>query len=258
MTDPTSGPTGQGPDSANPFSRDGASSGEQQGTTADAGAGGESGQTSGATALPPTGADPSAGSDPYGYPPSGPPSGTGSFGSYGDPPNSNHPYGDPQPYGQPSANPPYEQPPVYGQPNAAQPYGQPSANQPYEQPPVYGQQPDAYGSTGYDQTGYGVNPYQGGYGYPAYGTGAVDHPQSTAALITGIIGLVLSLACGFGGLVGIAGIVLGGKAKREIDADPARYTGRGKASAGLIMGIVGLVILVLWVVGFVVLRAAAS
>jgi hypothetical protein len=92
----------------------------------------------------------------------------------------------------------------------------------------------------------------GGYGYGGYGGGPVDHPQATPALVTGIIGLALSLACGVGGLTGIAGVVLGGRAKREIDADPARWTGRSKAQAGVVTGAIGLAILVLWVVFFVV------
>lgn len=284
MTDHTSGPAGQGAD-PNPFSREGAAPAETPGTpdqpsaqhgseqhgaeqhkaeqygteqygagqygTEQYGAGQGQGPSAesvqghqGSTALPPAGADPSGSSDPYGYPPADQP-------PYGQPysqPSAN-PYG--QPYSQP-ANPPYDQPPAtpYGQPSAAPygqpdptPYGQPSANPPYEQPP-------AYGAPGYDQSGYGVNPYQGGYGYPAYGAAAPEHPSATPALITGIIGLVLSFFCGVGAIVGIAGIALGRRATSEIDADPARYTGRSKANAGFIMGIVGLGILVLWVIGY--------
>jgi hypothetical protein len=88
------------------------------------------------------------------------------------------------------------------------------------------------------------------YGY-GYGYGPTDHPQANPALITGIIGLALSFLCGVGGVVGIAGIVLGSRAKRQIDDDPARWTGRGKANAGVVMGVIGLVILAVWLVVFV-------
>lgn len=281
MTDHTSGPTGQGADSPNPFSREGAEPGEQRATEAGPGSAestegpGQIGQASGATALPPTGASPTAGADPSGYPPSNQPAQPPSAASYGDPqpygqPSANQPYGQPSarsPYGQPSANPPYEQPPApygqpadpygqqanpYGQPSASQPYGQPSANPPYEQPPAYDQQAAAYGTPGYDQTGYGVTPYQGGYGYPAYGAGAVQHPQAVTALVTGIIGAVLC------GPVGIAGIVTGRKVRNEIDADPRRYTGRGMGTAGLILGIVGIVFTVVWILVLVGSLAAGS
>ena len=103
-----------------------------------------------------------------------------------------------------------------------------------------------------------MSPYPGGYGgsYPGYGQPPADHPQSTAALVTGIIGLVTGLLCAVGGVVGIAGIVLGLKARREIDGDPARWGGRGKATAGLAMGVAGLVALLGWVLLFVLIGAA--
>ncbi len=93
--------------------------------------------------------------------------------------------------------------------------------------------------------------------YPSPGIGPVpwsltgqDHPQANAALVTGIVGLVLGLAFGIGGLVGIVGVVLGRRVQRAIDGDPARWTGRGKAHAGVVTGVMGLVALVLWVALF--------
>jgi hypothetical protein len=73
-----------------------------------------------------------------------------------------------------------------------------------------------------------------------------------AALITGLLGVV---TCPF---VGIAGLVLGSKARREIDSDPQRYTGRGMATAGFVLGIVGTVLTALLVVASVVLGLAAQ
>ena len=44
-----------------------------------------------------------------------------------------------------------------------------------------------------------------------------------------------------------------GKAVKEIDANPAAYSGRGEANAGKIMGIVGTCLLVLVLLGVVAL-----
>ncbi len=44
---------------------------------------------------------------------------------------------------------------------------------------------------------------------------------------------------------------LGAKAKRDIDGEPGRYTNRGMAQAGFVMGIIGTVLTVLAIVGVV-------
>ena len=166
----------------------------------------------------------------------------------------------PEPGGPPPAGPSPYTPPPYAPPPS---YPTPG----YEQPPVYGQQvpghDQGYGApeqASYGAPGYAVSPYPGGYGgmVPGYGVPPVEHPQANPALITGIIGLVTGAFCGVGGLVGIAGIVLGVKARGEIDSDPSRYTGRGKATAGLVLGVVGLVALVIWVLVFVALVAVTG
>ena len=89
--------------------------------------------------------------------------------------------------------------------------------------------------------------------YPPYAAaaGPPGHPRATAALVLGLVGLVLSLFGGVGGLVGIVGVVLGSRAKHDIDGDPARWSGRGRASAGVVTGVLGLVVLALWVLLFV-------
>jgi hypothetical protein len=63
------------------------------------------------------------------------------------------------------------------------------------------------------------------------------HPQATTALVLGILGVAL---CGI--LAPIAWAI-GGKAVKEIDANPAAYSGHGEANAGRILGIVGTCIL---------------
>lgn len=137
-------------------------------------------------------------------------------------------------YGQPSA-------PAYD-PQPAPPYGgyaDPTPPAPPANP--YGSNP--YAANPYDTNPYEVNPYQPSYGgYGAYGIVPTIHPQSVPALVTGILGLAI---CPF---VGIAGLVLGNKARKAIDAEPGRYTGRGQATAGFVLGIISIVYAVLWVV----------
>ena len=80
--------------------------------------------------------------------------------------------------------------------------------------PVYGAPPPAYGSNPYE-----VTPYQPAYGSSTpYAVVPVSHPQSTTAMVFGILGIVLGLSCGIGGLLGIGGIVQGRQARDEIDA----------------------------------------
>ena len=112
-----------------------------------------------------------------------------------------------------------------------------------DQPPSYGQQPPPYGN---QPPSYGQQPSYGGYGQPypsspgGYGgQGAQDHPRATLSLILGIVGLVCcSIAAPFAW-------VIGSRAVREIDESGGRYTGRGQAQAGKILGIIGTALMVL-------------
>ena len=218
-------PADDGEDGPSPFSREGAAA-------------------AGSTDQP---------ADPAGQRPDSPqpaPPGGGEYPLYGQP-SSADPAGLTQPSSaaQPSTPPPYQPAPPYQAPWAEAPpasYG--SAPDPSGQPSGYGYGPLAQpdGPATHSQPGFHGSGYGTAYGYgPGYGP--TDHPKATPALVTGIIGLVTSVFWGVGGLVGIAGIVLGSRAKREIDSDPARWTGRSKAHAGLVTGIIGLVVLVLWV-----------
>ena len=237
-------PPGDGrPVGPNPFSREGSAGGAHEPDPA---------------AGPPSTSGPAEAPDPYGYRP-GP--GPADAAPVDQPPA--HPISGPtsgppwaggadQPYGQntyPGAQP---------SPDPSQPYAQPGAPA-YPQPPAYGVEGQPPAGT-YGASGYAAAPYAGGYGgsYPDYGAPAIPHPQATAALVTGIIAAVFAGLCGVGGLVGIASIVLGAKARREIDGDPARYTGRGQATAGLVLGITSVVLMVVWVLVIVGLRSAAS
>lgn len=130
-------------------------------------------------------------------------------------------------------------------------------------PPTYGQDPtggNPFGQGPDGQNPYGVNPYQSSYGATSpygplsYGAVVEPHPRATLALILGIVG-VAAIAP-----VGIAGLVLGAKARRDIDAEPLRYSGRGMATGGFVLGIVSTVftLLEIFLVLFVVVAVARS
>ena len=152
-----------------------------------------------------------------------------------------------------------------------QPYG-PSYGQPQYQPPAYGQPPYAqapYGQAPYGQAPYGQpqhgQPYaQTPYGYPPYAgftPPRPDHPQSTLSLILGIVGLVFGFGCGLGFLVSPFAWALGRNAVREVRASHGHLGGEGTARAGMILGIIGTVLLVLAIlalIGFAVLVAVSD
>lgn len=123
--------------------------------------------------------------------------------------------------------------------------------------PGYGEQPrDPAGQPSYGP-GYWQPSYGPGYGQPGYGQ-PPSHGKALAAMITGIVSLVL--ACGYG--VGLLGspiaLWLGAKALKEIDASHGQLGGRGMAQAGFILGIIGTVLLVLMVVALAALIVFAT
>src|SRR5918994_1318410 len=134
-------------------------------------------------------------------------------------------------------------PPPYGEGPSGTSYGSPAPA--YADPaPPYGAPPPAYGSNLYE-----VAAYQPAYGTSTpYGAAPPTHPQSTTAMIFGILGIVFGLSCGIGGLLGIPGIVQGRRARNEIDSQPGRYSGRSQAVAGIVTGTIGVVIAALAVV----------
>lgn len=140
-----------------------------------------------------------------------------------------------QPYGQAAQQPPvppaYPTPPYGEQPQQGQqgqPYPQPGYQQPYPQPGY--QQP-------YPQAGY-QQPYQPFPSIP-------NHPSANTALVLGIVALGGGFICGLPILAGPFAWYLGSKVRREIDAEPQRYAGRSEAQAGMILGIIATVLLLL-------------
>ncbi|HET7356258.1 MAG TPA: DUF4190 domain-containing protein [Nocardioidaceae bacterium] len=82
-------------------------------------------------------------------------------------------------------------------------------------------------------------PGAGGYGYVAQQT----NKKAVWALVLGILSIV---PCSI--FAGIPAIILGSMARSEIDASGGLQSGRGMAVSGLVLGIVGVVLCILWVV----------
>jgi hypothetical protein len=101
--------------------------------------------------------------------------------------------------------------------------------------------------------GYGY-----GYGQPYGPPVAATNGKATASLVTGIASLVLSWCCGLG-LVGLVAIVLGAKARKEIQASGGTQQGDGLALGGIVTGaiaaVLGLLFLVL--IAFAVVTGAS-
>ena len=114
------------------------------------------------------------------------------------------------------------------------PYGQP--NRGASPPPGYGAPPPP-----------GYQPY----GQPGYGA-TQEHPQGTTILVLGILSLVVC------GLLGPIAWSMGAKAQREIDSSHITYTNRGNVVAGKICGMIASIMLIVAVLGFAVLIAAAA
>jgi hypothetical protein len=164
----------------------------------------------------------------------------------------------PYPQGYPGPGQP-DQPGVQGQ----NPYGAPA--------PPAGQAPPPPGQAGPNgppvaapQASYSAAPgwYGGPPAYAAYRPVAPDHPQSTLALILGLVGLIGSFVlCGLPLVVSPFAWALGSNALKEIRASQGRLGGESQARTGMILGIVGTalaVLLVLVVVLFVVLVATSA
>ncbi|MCY1717107.1 DUF4190 domain-containing protein [Microbacterium sp. SL62] len=175
------------------------------------------------------------------------------------------PYGTPAPdapaYGTPAA-------PAHGTP-APLAYGTPAPDAPaYGTPaaPAYG---TAYGTPAPEAPAYGApaygQPTTSTYGQPAYGTpnagygygGGYTAPARTnvlaiISLVASLVGFVLILP-----VVGsIAGVIMGHISLKQIKDRGER--GRGMALAGVIIGYVTLLFVILFVIGISILIASAG
>ncbi|PQJ81764.1 CCC motif membrane protein [Polaribacter glomeratus] len=80
-------------------------------------------------------------------------------------------------------------------------------------------------------------------------------PNATVSLVLGIFSLVTCICYGVLGLpLGIAAFVVGNKALKVYNENPENYTSSGNANAGKILGIVGIILnllfilLIVWVI----------
>jgi hypothetical protein len=166
----------------------------------------------------------------------------GQYGAAPEPPRFGK---DPKPEAaDPSTPPPppgYTAPPQYGTPPS------------YGTGPAYGQNPQYDASTGGSQS-YGPPP---GYDQwtqtppPGYTFAQPEDPGAQAAMITGVISLVMGMLCGVGFVGSPFAMVMGIRSKRRIDAAAGRLGGRGNAQAGFILGLIGTIILVLAILGLI-------
>lgn len=243
----------------NPFSREAAGDGAGLGSDSPAPGSGREDDTEpdgivGAPGGPP--AYPS--SDPYSGPGTysstqsyasdpGYPSGPGSGQTQPSPSNGSYPsnssYSPGSSYPAPDA--PYA--PPSGSATPADPYSAPSASDPVPSPPAYGA---SYGQS----TGYPPNPYDtGGYQYAAanpYGYAQQQHPKGTTALVLGILGLVVCP------IVGIVGFTISSRARKEVQAEPQRYSNGGMITAGWVLGIISIVYAAFWAIYLVIIVIA--
>jgi hypothetical protein len=72
-----------------------------------------------------------------------------------------------------------------------------------------------------------------------------DHPKATSALVLGIIAVAGAFTCFLPVVVAPIAWVLGARARREIRSAPQQWGGESRATAGMVLGIVGTVLLVL-------------
>lgn len=132
--------------------------------------------------------------------------------------------------------------PTDGPEQATQPLGGPS------QPPGYGSPgypPQLYAGPAYGPPGQPpLAPYQAVVPPPTHGRGL-------ASMILGIVSLVLCFGYGIGLLGSPIAWWLGAKSLKEIDAVPGQYSGRGMAQAGQILGIIGTVLLGLYLLALI-------
>lgn len=125
----------------------------------------------------------------------------------------------------------------------------------------YGTPQDPNGGQYGGQYGGGQQPpgqYPPGPGYgPPPPTG--NNTKAVVALVLGILGFVFAICCSLLGLViGIAALVLGRLARKEIALTGRAQGGDGLAKAGFVLGIVDIVVAILLIIVGVVIASNDS
>ncbi len=95
-----------------------------------------------------------------------------------------------------------------------------------------------------------------------YGSGANEPPAPpsypNAPLVWGIVALGGGFVCGLPMLLGPYAWYLGSRVRREIDESGGQQGGRSEASAGMILGVIATVLLVLGTLAVVAIIAIAA
>jgi hypothetical protein len=147
-------------------------------------------------------------------------------------------------------NGPHEQPP---QDPAGTPPPYPYSTPPY---PAPGQNPYA---GGYTPPPPGWTPQPGMQPFPPYAL--PDLPKATSALVFGIVAVAGAFFCVVPILVSPVAWILGAQARKEIRSAPQQWGGEGRATAGMVLGIVGTVLLALGLIAialFVIVAVTSS
>lgn len=123
-----------------------------------------------------------------------------------------------------------------------------SSEPPAPAPPAFGQPP--YGQSSYAHQQYG-------FGQPYAPYAAPNHPQATTALALGLVSTIGAFLCLLPAIAGPFAIVISLKARRQIRQSQGQVGGDGMATAGLVLGIIGTVLLALMVLAVVALLILA-
>ena len=151
-----------------------------------------------------------------------------------------------------------------GQPHEQPGWGQtPGAVPPYPPagPPAYptqGANPYAAGYTP-PPPGWTPQPQPGAGPFPTYVV--PDLPKATTSLVLGIIAVAGGFMCFLPVLVAPVAWILGAQARKQIRSAPQQWGGDGRATAGMVLGIIGTVLLVLGLIAvalFLILAVAGS
>lgn len=90
-------------------------------------------------------------------------------------------------------------------------------------------------------------------GAPQQPQGAIlpNVPFAVPALVLGIIGVALCWCYGIGLIPSIIALVFGVKSRKTFATNPGQYQGGGMATAGFVLGIVGVVANVLFILLYI-------
>ncbi|MEJ7701115.1 MAG: DUF4190 domain-containing protein [Pyrinomonadaceae bacterium] len=135
------------------------------------------------------------------------------------------------------------------------PFGQPqmpfgNSSEPYNPPMQQGDWSPVSAApvSNWQEQGFGANtPFE-----PPQMAKGQDQTLAIVSLVTGI----LSIVC-CGAIAGIPAIITGYMAKNNVDSNPNQYTGRGMALAGMIMGGIGSVFTILYIIYILVVGFSA-